>query len=120
VKVVRSLLGVLVGCGLFFALARFLPGLTGAAPGNDLLFEATGTVVAAVLAGYAAAFIGGAHEFPHAAAVGLFMVGMGFVSMMQAGAKQPGWHEMAVAGCGPISALIGAAIRLLTKSRRTG
>jgi hypothetical protein len=120
VKVVRSLLGVLIGCGLFFALARWLSGLTNAAPGYDLLIGVAGTVVAAVLAGYTAAFIGGAHEFPHAAAVGLFMVGMGFVSMMQEGATKPGWHQISVAGCGPISALIGAAIRLLTKSRRAG
>jgi hypothetical protein len=112
VKILRSLSGVSVGCALFFAVARSLSS-------GSLVIELSVTVLAAIVAGYIAAFIGRAHEFPHAAVVGLFMVGMGFVSMLRAGAKQPGWSEIAVAGCGPISALIGAAIRLLTKSRRT-
>jgi hypothetical protein len=50
--------------------------------------------------------------------VGLFMVGMGFLSMRAEGATQPGWQQIAIAGCGPISAMIGGAIRVLTKLRR--
>ena len=78
----------------------------------------TWTVAAAVVSGYITARIAGAHEFPHAAAVGLLMIGMSFLSMRQEGASRPGWYQITIAGCGPISAMIGAAIRLLAKSRQ--
>jgi len=62
--------------------------------------------------------IAGAHEFPHVAAVGLFMVWLGYMSMRAEGASQPGWEQITIAGCGPISAMVGAAIRVLTKLRK--
>jgi uncharacterized membrane protein len=127
-KIARTVLSVLLGFGVFFAIIQMLSALAGslnagdlsnAAPGNYLLLSVTWTIAAAVLCGYIAARIAGAHEFPHAAAVGLLMIGMSFLSMRQEGASRPGWYQITIAGCGPISAMIGAAIRLLTKSRQS-
>ena len=86
---------------------------------NYLLLSVTWTIVAAILGGYVTARLAGSHEFPHAAAMGLLMVGVSFLSMHQEGISQPGWYQTTIAGCGPISAMIGAAIRLLTKRRQT-
>jgi hypothetical protein len=113
VKIARSVVGVLFGFGVFFAIVQMLS----AALGNTLFLSMAWTIVAAILGGYIAARLAGAHEFPHAAAVGLLMVGMSFLSMRQAGTSRPGWYQITIAGCGPISAMIGAAIRLLTKPR---
>ena len=119
----RSVVGVLFGFGVFLAIIRMLTAfagsLTNAAPANYLLLSVTWTVAAAVLGGYIAARIAGGHEFPHAAAVGLLIIGMSVLSMRQEGASRPGWYQITIAGCGPISAMIGAAIRLLTKPRLT-
>jgi hypothetical protein len=111
-KIARGVIGVLCGFGVFFLIVRILPALAG-----SLLLSVMWTVAAAVLAGYITARIAGAHEFPHAAGVGLLIIAMSFISMRQEGASQPGWYQIAIAGCGPISAMIGAAIRLLTKPR---
>ena len=108
---VRSIAGILLGFALFFSIIR----ITG---GSSLLLSVTWTIVAAILAGYLAALIAGAHEFPHASAVGLLMIVMSFLSMRAEGAPRPGWYQITIAGCGPISAMIGAAIRLLTKPRQ--
>src|SRR5207248_6896237 len=75
------------------------------------------TVAAAVLAGYVTGRSAGSHEFPYSAGLGLLMVIVGVISMRQEGATQPGWRQIAIAGCGPISAMIGAALRVLTKTR---
>lgn len=111
-RVVRSAAGILAGFGIFYAAVRMLPEESG------LLLNVTLTIIAALAGGYATAWIAGAHEFPHVAAVGMMMVGMGVISMRQEGAVQPGWHQISIAGCGPVSAMIGAAIRLLTKPRQ--
>jgi len=132
VKVARSALAILFGFGVFFAIVQMLSALagslaagslptasfTGNAPVNYLVLGVVWTIAAAVVAGYVTARIAGAHEFPHAAAVGLLMIGMSILSMRQEGASQPGWYQIAIAGCGPISAMIGVAIRLLGKPRR--
>jgi hypothetical protein len=112
VKIVRSIAGVLFGFALFLGIVHFFSV-------SSVLSGITTTVAAALLGGYVAALIAGAHEFPHAAAVGMLMIGTGFVAMRQEGATQPGWYEIAIAGCGPVSAMLGAAIRLLTKARPT-
>jgi len=111
VRVVRSAAGILVGFGIFYAAVRMLAE-------SGLMLSVTLTILAALVGGYATALIAGAHEFPHVAAVGMMMVGMGVVSMRQEGATQPGWQQISIAGCGPISAMIGAAVRLLTKPRQ--
>ncbi len=106
-KVARSVLAILFGFGVFFAIVQMLSG--------NLVLTVAGTIAAAILGGYIAARMAGSHEFPHAAAVGMLMIAMSFLSMRQEGASKPGWYQIAIAGCGPISALIGAAIRMLTK-----
>jgi len=115
---------VLVGFGFFLAVIRMLAAFTGSleaggAVMNYLLLSVAWTVAAAVLGGYITARVAGAHEFPHVAAVGLMMVAASFVSMRQEGIAQPGWYQTTIAGCGPVSAMIGAAIRLLMKGRQT-
>ena len=110
-RIVRSLAGIVIGFVIFLAIARLTSG-------TGLWLGITATVIAAVLGGYVTALIAGAHEFPHVAAVGMLMIFTGFLSMRQEGATRPGWYEISIAGCGPISAMIGAAIRLLTKLRR--
>jgi hypothetical protein len=119
-RIARSLLAVLFGFGFFLAGIRMLAAFTGSldaggAVMNYLLLSVSWTVAAAALGGYLTARIAGSHEFPHVAAVGLLMVVASFVSMRQEGIAQPGWYQTTIAGCGPISAMIGAAIRLLTK-----
>jgi hypothetical protein len=111
VRIVRSLAGIVVGFAIFFGIARLVPGI-------GLWAGISAMVAAAVLSGYITALIAGAHEFPHVAAVGMLMVATGFVSMRQEGAVRPGWYQIAIAGCGPVSAMIGAAVRLLTKVRK--
>lgn len=122
-RIARSLLAVLVGFAVFLGMVRVLNALIGspdtnAALMNYLLFSVSWTVAAAMLAGYITAQLAGAHEFPHAAGVGLLMVVASLISMRQEGIAQPGWYQTTIAGCGPISAMIGAALRLLTKPRR--
>jgi hypothetical protein len=122
-KILRGVLGVLFGFGIFVVLVQMMSAFTGiltsSAPGDYLVLSITWTVAAAVVSGYITSLIAGAHEFPHAAAVGLLMIGMSLLSMRAEGSSKPGWYQIAIAGCGPISALIGAAIRLLTKPDST-
>ncbi len=108
---VRGVLGVLLGFGVFYAIVRMVDG-------TSVLLSVTWTIAAGIVAGYIAALLAGAHEFPHAAAVGLLTIALSFISMRAEGASRPGWYQITIAGCGPISALIGAAIRLLTKPRQ--
>jgi len=110
VRIVRSVAGIVVGFGIFFGIARLISG-------SGLWSGVAAMVAAAVVSGYVTALIAGAHEFPHVAAVGMLMVATGFVSMRQEGIARPGWYQIAIAGCGPVSAMIGAAVRLLTKVR---
>lgn len=121
-KVVRSVAGIALGFLVFFAIIRMLSAfagtLTNAPPSGYLLLSLAWTIVAAMLGGYIAARIAGAHEFPHAAAVGFLIILMGFFSMKAEGASRPDWYQITLGGCGPISAMIGAAIRLLTKPRQ--
>jgi hypothetical protein len=124
VRIVRSVGAVVVGFIVFAVFIRMLNVFTGVAESggtvmNFLLLSVTWTVAAAVVAGYMAARIAGSHEFPHAAALGLLMVILSLASMRQEGIREPGWYQTTIAGCGPIAARIGAAIRLLTKGRQT-
>jgi hypothetical protein len=123
VRIVRSILAVFVGFLVFAVFIRMLNLFLGVAESggavmNFLLLSVTWTVAAAVLAGYTVARTAGSHEFPHAAALGLLMVIVSVASMRHEGIRQPGWYQTTIAGCGPISAMIGAAIRVLTKGRQ--
>jgi hypothetical protein len=77
------------------------------------------TVGAAIAGGFVAAWIAGRRELPWSAVVGFLLIALSVVAMRRRGTAQPGWYETAVAGCGPISALVGGAIRMLTKPRRS-
>jgi hypothetical protein len=122
VKIARGIFAVLAGFAVTLGLIRAFSAWSGpvenyAASMNYFLVSLTSTVLAAIVGGYVTALIAGSHEFPHAAAVGLLMIALSMVSMRQAGASRPGWYETSVAGCGPLSVMIGAALRLLTKRR---
>jgi hypothetical protein len=124
VKIVRSAVAVLVGFLIFIVFVRILAAFTGGleaggAVMNFLLLSVIWTVAAAMVSGYTTARLAGSREFPHAAALGLLMVVVSFLSMKHEGMAQPGWYQTTIAGCGPLSAMIGAAIRLLTKPRQT-
>lgn|GEM_PF-2524527 len=125
-RIARGLLAVFCGFAVFFILVRMMAAFVGSGPDtsgayvngpvmNYLLVSLAWTVVAAVLAGYVTALAAGSHEFPHTAALGLLMVVLSLISMRQEGIAQPGWYQTTIAGCGPISAMIGAAVRMLTK-----
>lgn len=111
-KFVRGIAGVLLGFGFFYFVARYL-----AASGSDLWISLAATIAAGAIGGYIAALVAGSHEFPWAATVGLGIVGMGVASMREAGIDRPGWFQIAIAGCGPMSVMVGAAVRLLTRRR---
>jgi hypothetical protein len=110
VKFVRGIAGVLLGFGFFYFVVRYL-----ASSGSALWISLAGTIAAGAVAGYIAALVAGSHEFPWAATVGLGIVGMGVASMREAGIDRPGWFQIAIAGCGPMSVMVGAAVRLLTR-----
>lgn len=123
VQAVRSFLGIAVGFALFLAALQLVPSLaeqTGADayPVNYVLLHVTWTVFAAFVSGFLTAWIAGAHEFPHAATLGLLMIGMSAFSMKDQAVLRPGWYQIAIAGCGPISAMIGAAVRMLWRLRQ--
>jgi hypothetical protein len=128
VREARSLLSVFLGFAVFFGIVRMMTAVIGSGPDtsgaytngpvmNYLIESVSWTIGAALVAGYLTAWIAGLREFPHAAALGLLMVVASFVSMRREGVSQPGWYETTVAGCGPLAAMIGAAVRMLTKGR---
>lgn len=119
-KIARSVLAIVLGFAVFFVVVRMLARFAGNPDEGDalmnyLLLSVSITVAGAMVAGYATARVAASHEFPHAAALGLLMVILSVVSMRQQGIAEPGWYQTTIAGCGPISAMLGAAIRLLTK-----
>jgi hypothetical protein len=129
VKAVRSLLSICLGFAVFFVIVRVMTAVVGSGPDtsgaytngpvmNYLIESLSWTIGAALIAGWITAWMAGSREFPHSAALGLLMVGASFVSMRQEGISQPGWYQTTVAGCGPVAAMIGAAVRMLTKPRR--
>lgn len=123
-KIARSVIAIVLGFAVFFGVVRLLARFAGNPDEGDaltnyLLFSVLITVAGAMIAGYATARVAAAHEFPHAAGLGLLMVILSVVSMRQQGIAAPGWYQTTIAGCGPISAMLGAAIRLLTKRGQT-
>lgn len=118
-RFLRSLLAIAAGFGVFGAVVILTRGDGNPADLGFMLLNIAWIVMAALLGGYLTALIAGAHEFPHAATVGLLMVVASFVSVLRADTFRPGWYQMAVAGCGPVSAMLGAAVRVLTKDRLT-
>ena len=112
-----------VGFGLFagaLQLLTWLGGATGAeSTGMSMMFMTiVWTIVAAVISGFVTAVLAGSHEMPHASGVGLLMIGLSLLSMRQESLPRPSWYQTAIAGCGPISVMIGAAIRMLWRVRQ--
>jgi hypothetical protein len=121
-KIARAVLAAPVGFAVTLGLIRLLSSRAGSVSDystsmNYFLLSLTCTVLAAMIGGYITALVAGAHEFPHAAGLGMLMIAMSVLSMREVGATIPGWYETSIAGCGPMSAMIGAALRLLTKRR---
>jgi uncharacterized membrane protein (DUF441 family) len=124
VRFLRSLLAIGAGFAVFALVVGVLTPVATRRFGVEnfqsfsmaLLFATLAySVVAAAVAGYLTAYIAGQRELPHAAALGMLIIGMGFVSMREHGLKQPGWYEATIAGCGPMAALFGAGLRRLRK-----
>ena len=117
-KVARGLVGVFAGYGLMVLILKvFGPGPEGTGM-NYFITSAVWTVAATLLSGFLTAWIAGQRELPYASALGLVMIAMSLVEMRSEGASRPGWYETSIAGCGPVAALVGAAVRLLFKGRR--
>lgn len=115
-KVVRSLAAVAVGYGVVLTIMRFFAPAPAEGMGYFLL-SATCVAAAALFGGLATALVADGHELAHAAGLGFVMIVMSVISMRQAGEARPGWYETSIAACGPMAALLGAAIRLLIRPR---
>jgi hypothetical protein len=124
VRFLRSLSAVLAGFALFaLVLGILTPAVTRRFGVENfqsfslpiLIVILAGCVTAAVAAGYLTAWIARRRELPHAAALGCLMIALSILSMRQHGEVRPGWYETTIAGCGPIAAFFGAAVRRLTK-----
>jgi hypothetical protein len=116
VKILRSLAAVAVGYAVMAAVIRYFAP----APSEGMqyfLFSAACIAAASMLGGLATALVADGHELAHAAGLGFVMIVMSIVSMRRAGEARPGWYETSIAACGPMAALLGAAIRLLLKRR---
>lgn len=122
-RLVRSVASVLVGFGLFVGALQLIPAIA-LATGLDstrlsyMLMSVAWTVVAAVICGFLTAWIAGSHEFPHVSGLGILMVLLSVFSMRQESLSRPSWYQTAIAGCGPISAMFGAAVRMLLRVRQ--
>ena len=115
-KYARSVLAVVLGYGVLVAILRYFAPAP-AEGMNYFLLSATCIAGASLFGGLVTAFVADGHELAHAAGLGLVMIAMSLISMRQAGAARPGWYETSMAACGPMAALLGAAIRLLFRPR---
>jgi hypothetical protein len=117
VKYLRSLLSVTAGYGVLAAILHYFAPAP--AEGMSYFLRSAGCIVeASVCGGLVTAMIADGHEFAHAAGLGFVMIVMSVVSMVQAGEPRPGWYETSMAACGPMGALLGAAIWMLLRPKR--
>lgn len=115
-RMARSLGAVLAGFAVFAGVVGiFTPLVSRAFSIGVLLATLAYCVAAAVAAGYVAGWVAGSRELPHAAGVGLLMIALTVWVMWRAGEVRPGWYEATIAGCGPVAAFFGAALRRLSK-----
>lgn len=123
--VFRSILAVVVGFALMAGIVMAVtPVAARAFHAEDfralnqafMMVNLAYTSLAAILAGFVTAWIAGRKEIRHASMLGLLMIAASFVSMRQQGQETPGWYEVVMGGCGPIAALVGAALRMLVRS----
>ncbi len=120
----RSLLSVVLGFGLFFGALQLLPFVIEKAGADSeassyLLISVAVTIVAAVLCGMLTGLIAGTHEFPHVATVGMLMIGLSLYTMKGMAISRPGWYQISIAGCGPVSAMFGAGICVFLRVRQS-
>ena len=124
----RSTLAVLVGFAVMAGILIVItPPMARAFGAEDfrtlnqafMLVNLLYTAAAAILAGFITAWIAGRKEIRHASVLGLLMIVAAFVSMRGQAEATPGWYEVVLGGCGPIAALVGAALRILVRSRGT-
>ncbi|MEP6714288.1 MAG: hypothetical protein ABJC09_01865 [Terriglobia bacterium] len=108
----RSVVAVLAG---YAVIAVFLRVFGAPSPAGSFVWFACATILAAIAGGFATAWVAGSHEIPHAAGLGLLMIVATLVSMFRNSVTHPGWSEITAAGCGPIAAMLGASLRILTK-----
>jgi hypothetical protein len=117
VRWARSVLAVAAGYAAVVAVLRFFAPAPSEGM-NYFLMSAACIAAASLFGGFVTALLADGHELAHAAGLGFVLIVMSIVSMRHAGATRPGWYETSIAGCGPMAALLGAAIRLLMKPRR--
>lgn len=122
----RSVVGVLVGFGFLAGVLILVTPPAARAFGAEnfralnqmfMLVNLTYTSVAAILAGFITGWIAGRKEIRHASMLGLLMIIAAFVGMKQQGQDTPGWYEIVLGGCGPMAALVGAALCMLVRPR---
>ena len=125
-RILRSLLAVLSGSAVLAMVLGFAtPAAMRAFDVSEVrtfqmgffLTNLAYTLVAALAAGYVCGRIARTHEVAHAAAIGLAAIVASFLTMRQQGAAQPGAYEMTMAGCAPISAMVGAALAMMRRLR---
>ncbi len=125
-KMVRSILGVLAGLAVMVGIVTTLtPVVARYFRAEDfrvmnqafMLANLTYTVTAAVLAGFVTSWIAGRRELRHVAVLGLLMIAISYYSMRQQTLERPGWYEVVLGGCGPMAAMVGAALKMLVLGR---
>lgn len=125
-KLIRSVLGVVAGFAVMVGITTTLTPIVARyfrAEDFRLLNQAfmmanlTYTVTAAVLAGFITTWIAGRKELRHAAVLGLVMIALSYYSMRQQALDRPGWYEVVLGGCGPMAAMVGAALKMLVLGR---
>ena len=125
-KLVRSILSLTVGFAVMAGIIRYLTPIAARYYRAEdfrtinppyMMANLAYSAAAAILAGFITAWIAGYREMRHASLLGLLMILLGFVSMRARGEHQPGWYEVVIAGIGPIAAMLGAALRMLTKHK---
>ncbi len=118
-KWVRSLLAVAVGYAATAGIIHYLAPASGEGM-EYFLATAAWVAGAALVGGFVTALISDGHELAHAGGLGFLLIATSVAAMRHSGEARPGWYETSIAACGPMAALLGAAIWLLVKPRRAG
>jgi len=127
VKLLRSAAAVAGGLAVVVSALLWLAPLAARTFGVEgfesfsmplLLAGLSYSVLGAMVGGYITALIAGRRELPHGAALGILIVALALWSMRRRGEIRPGWQEMTLAGCGPVAAIFGSALRMMQNRTR--
>jgi xanthine/uracil permease len=124
-KLLRSILAVLLGYGLFAVGAATIFVALRVDPHSDasasiILDSTLYGVVFAVLGGILAATIAGRRPMWHAAAVGAFILAGALISLLASRASEPRWSQLLAALVIAPSTLLGGLLRrFLDRARRS-